>query len=74
MSESYDPTSRASAFSVLLESHARGEIPTGLLYLDETQPDMHDLAKTVETPLAQLPFAELCPGAEALDRLQARWR
>jgi len=32
------------------------------------------LAGSVNTPLATLPYAELCPGAQALDKLQDRWR
>jgi len=74
MSGDYDPTDRAGAFSVLMQAQSRGEIPTGLLYLDESQQHMHGLAKTVETPLSELPYAELCPGSQALDALQARWR
>ena len=70
----YDPTDRASALKVLLGCQSRGEIPTGLLYLDEDAPDMHGVARTVDAPLATLDHADLCPGAKALDELQARWR
>ena len=34
----------------------------GLLFIDENGQDMHAVAKTVETPLVDLPFEELCPG------------
>jgi len=74
MPEHYDPRDRASALEVLLGCQSRGEIPTGLLYLDENIPDMHTLAHTVEEPLATLDHAQLCPGAEALAELQSRWR
>jgi len=70
----YDPGDRASAFSHLVECQQRGEIPTGLLYLDEDRPDMHAVAGTAAAPLVEVPFEDLCPGAEALDKLQARWR
>lgn len=74
MASSYDPTQRAGAFETLLACQARGEIPTGLLYVDESQQDMHGVAGTVEAPLAGLDHAQLCPGAAALDSLQERWR
>jgi 2-oxoglutarate ferredoxin oxidoreductase subunit beta len=74
VSQDYDTSDRANAFTHLVECQARGEIPTGLLFLDEARPDMHGIANTVDEPLATLPFAQLCPGAEALDKLQARWR
>jgi len=44
------------------------------LFVDESSRDMHDLLKTPETPLVDLPFDRLCPGAAALDALMARYR
>jgi 2-oxoglutarate ferredoxin oxidoreductase subunit beta len=74
VSEDYDPSDRASAFSHLVEAQSRGEIPTGLLYLDEDRPDMHAVAGSASTPLVDVPYDALCPGASALDKLQDRWR
>jgi 2-oxoglutarate ferredoxin oxidoreductase subunit beta len=74
VSEAYDPVDRAGVFSYLLDCQSRGEIATGLLYVNDGQPDMHGVAGTVEEPLVNLPYDDLCPGAEALDELQARWR
>ena len=51
-----------------------GEIVTGLLYIDEEQRDMHGVLGTVQTPLTELSYNELTPGAEALARLQKRFR
>ena len=31
--------------------------------------DMHEIEQTVATPLVELPFEQLCPGAAALDQL-----
>ena len=45
-------------------------MPTGLLYVDETAPEMHEISGTVATPLNQLPFEKLCPGSKALAELQ----
>jgi 2-oxoglutarate ferredoxin oxidoreductase subunit beta len=70
----YDPTSRAAAFSYLRGSVNAGEIITGLLYIDEEAGDMHDLSGSVETPLSQLPYDELNPGAENLAKVMNRYR
>lgn len=70
----YDPTKRDVVQRYLKERRAAGEIPTGLLYVDESTPDMHASARTVETPLAQLPFEQLCPGSAALEALQEEYR
>jgi 2-oxoglutarate ferredoxin oxidoreductase subunit beta len=58
----------------LAERRAAGEVPTGLLYVDPSGQDMHSTLGTVERPLAQLPFEELCPGSEALDKVQEVFR
>ncbi len=70
----YDPTDRAGAWSFLQERQASGEIPVGLLFLDSRGVEMHEGAKTVDTPLSQLPYAELCPGNKALQDLQQGYR
>ena len=72
--DGYDPTDRRNVFSYLQERHDDGEIVTGLLYVDESVGDLHETSTTSETPLARLPYETLCPGAEALARLQDRFR
>ena len=47
---------------------------TGLLYIDESEPDMHGVNGTVAAPLNRLPYEELCPGRDALLALQKRFR
>jgi 2-oxoglutarate/2-oxoacid ferredoxin oxidoreductase subunit beta len=70
----YDPTNRQAAQGYLQDHLARGEILTGLLFLDQGAPDMHELNDTTEVPLAQVPYEKLCPGSAALDKLQAVFR
>jgi 2-oxoglutarate ferredoxin oxidoreductase subunit beta len=70
----YDPTSRAAAFSFLRGSVRRGEIITGLLYIDEESADMHALSGTVDRPLASIPYDELNPGKESLAKVMNRYR
>lgn len=70
----YDPTDRSKVFSYLQEQNAKHQIVTGLLYIDETAPDLHELSNTSETPLFNMPYEKLCPGSAALDRLQKAFR
>ncbi|MCH9004605.1 MAG: 2-oxoacid:ferredoxin oxidoreductase subunit beta [Proteobacteria bacterium] len=70
----YDLTSRALAFKYLRERFNAGEITTGLLYLDESRAEMHELMGNIETPLSQLPLDQLHPGKEELKKLQSRYR
>ncbi|MBX7118277.1 MAG: 2-oxoacid:ferredoxin oxidoreductase subunit beta [Gemmatimonadaceae bacterium] len=70
----YDPTDRESAYAHVRACQKRGEIATGLLFVDENGRDMHDYLKTVPTPLIDLPYEELCPGRAALDKLMERYR
>ncbi len=70
----YDPSSRADAMSYLMQRQTAGEIVTGLLYIKQDDPDMHAVNSVTDTPLAQLPYADLCPGSDALASLQERFR
>ncbi len=72
--DGYDPTDRDAAYSHVRTMQARGEVPTGLLFIDENAPDMHGVARTVKAPLVDLPFEQLCPGSEALKTLLAEYR
>ena len=72
--EGYDPTDRQSVVTYLQEQQSRGEIVTGLLYLDESVGDLHETNNTSAVPLAQLPYEHLCPGAAELARLQEEFR
>jgi 2-oxoglutarate ferredoxin oxidoreductase subunit beta len=70
----YDPTDRTSVAAYLADHAARGEVPTGLLYVDESVPDVHERNRTTPVPLNALAHDELCPGADALRELQAAYR
>jgi 2-oxoglutarate/2-oxoacid ferredoxin oxidoreductase subunit beta len=74
LAKDYDPTNRKAAVSYLMDRHSSGEVPTGLLFIDEGGVEMHEAAKTVDTPLTRVPFAELCPGNAALQSLQKAYR
>jgi 2-oxoglutarate/2-oxoacid ferredoxin oxidoreductase subunit beta len=68
----YDPTNRQQVLTYLQEN--RDAIATGLLYVDESVADMHEMNRTPATPLSQLPQDKLCPGAAALHELQEDFR
>src|SRR5450432_839240 len=74
VAEGYDPRSRDKAMAYLMEHQRSGRVPTGLLFVDETAPEMHEIAGTVEKPLNQVPFEKLCPGRKALAELQEAFR
>src|ERR1700689_4677072 len=70
----YDPTDRGKVMDYLEEHQGKGEVVTGLLYLDESVPDMHEMNKTTDIALTKVPYQKLCPGAAALDALQEDFR
>ncbi|MEM7610850.1 MAG: 2-oxoacid:ferredoxin oxidoreductase subunit beta [Pseudomonadota bacterium] len=72
--QNYDPTNRGKAIEFVQRHNALGEIVTGLLYIDESKGDMHELSGTSATSLRDLPYDLLNPGAEALARIQQAWR
>lgn len=72
--QQYDPTSRASSFAYLRERFNAGEITTGLLYIDESRKEMHELMNNVKTPMCKLPLESLHPGKQELEKILARYR
>jgi 2-oxoglutarate ferredoxin oxidoreductase subunit beta len=74
VSHDYDPTDRDRAYAFIREHQRKGEVVTGLLHIAEGSKDMHDQAGTVQAPLIDLPYEQLCPGSAELERLQQRFR
>jgi 2-oxoglutarate ferredoxin oxidoreductase subunit beta len=70
----YDPTDRYAAMSYMQSHQARGEVVTGLLYVDPMARDLHTALNTVDQSLAALDKQQLCPGAGALAKLNASLR
>jgi len=52
----------------------KGTLATGLLFIDQSVPEMHELNDTTDTPLTQVPFEKLCPGSAILDKIQEAFR
>jgi 2-oxoglutarate ferredoxin oxidoreductase subunit beta len=68
----YDPTNRQQVVNYLQENH--DAIATGLLYVDESVADLHEMNRTPATALSRVPQEKLCPGAAALHELQEDFR
>jgi 2-oxoglutarate ferredoxin oxidoreductase subunit beta len=65
----YDPTDRDEAYAHVRRLQDRGEVATGLLYIQGESRDLHSVSGTIERPLVELAYEELCPGRAALDEL-----
>ena len=68
----YAPTDKVLAMKLLMESHAKGEVLTGVFYVDTQKPDFSTLLNLVDEPLATLPEARTRPSRAVLaDVMQA---
>lgn len=72
--EGYDPTDRQKVYAYLQERQGKGEVPTGLLYLDESVGDVHEMSNTPDAALTSIPFEKLCPGNAELQKLLEEFR
>lgn len=74
LEQDFDPNDRLSALTYVQEHQKRGEVVTGLLYLDGEPEDTHSIHSTVDTPLNQLTEADLCPGNDVLQKVNESYR
>ncbi len=72
--ERYDATNKIAAMNYIQEHQARGEVVTGLLYVDTNPEELHSNLNTVATPFNQLGESQLCPGSGALAKINASLR
>jgi 2-oxoglutarate ferredoxin oxidoreductase subunit beta len=70
--EDYNPTDRVSAVKTLMEAHSKGEVLTGVFYIDTQKPTFTDLLNLVDEPLATLPQERIRPGKQALEEIMTR--
>ncbi len=63
----WDPTNRKSALEQINQSKDKGEILTGLIYIDQESTDLHSLIKTTKQPLNSLTEKELMPSLTDLE-------
>jgi 2-oxoglutarate ferredoxin oxidoreductase subunit beta len=74
MAKDWDPSDRLSATNAVREAKRRNEILTGLLYVNENSVDLHELLNTSDTALNSFGKDALCPGSDALAKLNASLR
>jgi 2-oxoglutarate ferredoxin oxidoreductase subunit beta len=74
LADDYDPTDREAAYQYVRQAQGRGEVVTGLLYIDEGAADMHGQNNSAGVALTDLPFSRLCPGNDALQALMEEYR
>jgi 2-oxoglutarate/2-oxoacid ferredoxin oxidoreductase subunit beta len=70
----YDVHDRLAAMGFLQKHAAKGQVVTGLLYVDADADDLHSHLNTVAAPLNTLGEKELCPGTAALEKINASLR
>ncbi|MBP8295323.1 MAG: 2-oxoacid:ferredoxin oxidoreductase subunit beta [Burkholderiales bacterium] len=72
--ETYDANNRIAAMNYSQEHHAKGEVVTGLLYVDPEPQELHGYLHTVDVPFNRLSSRELCPGSARLAKINASLR
>ncbi|MBL7797229.1 MAG: 2-oxoacid:ferredoxin oxidoreductase subunit beta [Saprospiraceae bacterium] len=70
----WDPGDRGLAYARLHEARAKGEILTGIIYLEPQTRDLHTMLETVPSALNTLREEDLCPGMAALELINAENR
>ncbi|MEM9547007.1 MAG: 2-oxoacid:ferredoxin oxidoreductase subunit beta [Bacteroidota bacterium] len=70
----WDPTDRFTAVNRLHAAKAKGEILTGLLYINPDSEDLHTKLNTSDVPLNSLNQGELCPGSAKLESINEEFR
>lgn len=65
---------RLEAMKVLTEARMKGEILTGLFYIDESGENLIDTLKLTDQPLAKLTEKDLRPSPEKFQGLMAKFR
>jgi len=74
LEEGYDPRDRIVAVRRLMEAHARGEVLTGVLYVNADTPSFVDALGLDERPLATLPTDVVRPPRKVLDEVMESLR
>ncbi|HET7873508.1 MAG TPA: 2-oxoacid:ferredoxin oxidoreductase subunit beta [Terriglobales bacterium] len=67
----YDATDKVNALKVMAEAHSKGEILTGVFYVNTNAPTFMDLLNIGEASLGQLPESLVRPPKSVLDEVMA---
>jgi 2-oxoglutarate ferredoxin oxidoreductase subunit beta len=74
LEEDYDATDRLRAISRLHEAKDKGEVLTGVFYVNPQAPTLIDMLNMTDQPLATLPESVTRPGREALEQAMEELR
>jgi 2-oxoglutarate ferredoxin oxidoreductase subunit beta len=74
LNRDFDPTDRFGALQALEESEAKGEVLTGVLYLNTAKPTFLELLNLMEAPLATLSQTQVRPPKSVLDQAMEELR
>jgi 2-oxoglutarate ferredoxin oxidoreductase subunit beta len=74
LEEEYDPKNRIEAITRLNEAHEKGEVLTGVFYVNTEAASFVDLLNMTEEPLATLPELAVRPGREVLEQVMEELR
>jgi 2-oxoglutarate/2-oxoacid ferredoxin oxidoreductase subunit beta len=72
--QGWNPEDKLSAMIALQNAKEKGEILTGLVYIEPNTNALHDVLQTAKTPLNTLNEDVLCPGIDALEALNESLR
>jgi 2-oxoglutarate ferredoxin oxidoreductase subunit beta len=70
----YDPTNKFDALKALDEAGKKGEVLTGVFYIDTHKPNFMEMLGMEEAPLATLPESKIRPPKELLDQVMEELR
>jgi 2-oxoglutarate ferredoxin oxidoreductase subunit beta len=70
----FDPTDRPRALTLLEEADAKGEVLTGVLYLNTTKPTFLEQLNLTDEPVATLPESKVRPSKVVLDAVMEELR
>ncbi|MBL8209483.1 MAG: 2-oxoacid:ferredoxin oxidoreductase subunit beta [Bryobacterales bacterium] len=70
----YDPTNKYEALNAIHQAEDKGEVLTGILYVEQKRDTLLDMLNLVDEPLATLPVERVRPGREALDMIMEELR
>jgi 2-oxoglutarate ferredoxin oxidoreductase subunit beta len=74
LNRDYDPTQKLAALAAIEDAEKKGEVLTGVLYVNTEKPNFLEMLHLTEEPLATLPEAKVRPPKQALDEIMEELR
>ncbi len=74
LEEDYDATDKILAVKRLAEGHAKGEVLTGVFYVNTQAPNFIEMLNVTDHPLTTLPESVVRPGREVLEQVMEELR